>query len=70
MEARMAQCEKPFGTAVRHESVCRLRCELDTSGIHVRRVMNRVNLIGNVFFDPHPVPNTQKLRPLLFYSTI
>ena len=70
MGALMAQYEKPF-RAVRHDSVCRLGCELDISGLHVRSVMNTVSLIGNVFFDPQPVPNTQKLhRQLLSYSTI
>jgi len=70
MGALTAQFEKPFGSAVIHDSVCRLRCELDISGLQVRSVMNRPNLIGNIFFDPHPVPKTQKLRQLLSYSTI
>jgi hypothetical protein len=62
----MAQFEKPFGSAVIHDSVCRLRCELDTYGLHVKSVMNRPNLIGNIFFDSHPVPNTQKLHDSCF----
>jgi hypothetical protein len=62
----MAQFEKPFGSTVIRDLVCRLRCEMDTSGLHVRSVMNRPKLIGNTFFDPHPVPNTQKYTTAAF----
>lgn len=68
MRALMAQSEKPFESAVIHDSGCRLRCELDTSGLHVRSVMNTPNLIGNIFFDPHPARNTQNYTTAAFLT--